>query len=117
MYPASTKVGVTIIVVALAGGIVIVVASTARHGASSPEVTTSLQFAAPPQIVHTAEWYVAHPDVLKADEARCGSDAASIPQAACQNTASADQQLLAAQLQQAAAANAAAAKTSSPKTP
>lgn len=114
MYSASMKIGVVIIAIAFAGGTVIVAESTGRHGTP---VATSLQFTPPPQTVHTAAWYVAHPDVLKADEARCGSDAASIPQAACQNTASADQQLLAAQLQQAAAANAAAAKTSPPKTP
>jgi hypothetical protein len=116
MYPASIKIGVTIIAIALAGGAVIVAESTGRHGAS-PSVTTSLQFPASQQTVHTADWYVAHPDILKTDEARCGGDAASISPAACQNAASADQQLLAAQLQQAAVANAAAAKTSLPKTP
>jgi hypothetical protein len=107
MYPASMKIGVGIIAVALAGGTVIVIEN---HGTRSSAVP-------PPKIVHTADWYVAHPDVLKADDARCGGDAASIPQTACQNAATADQRLLAQQLQGAASANAAAAKTPSPTVP
>jgi hypothetical protein len=101
------KIGIGIIVVALAGGAVIVVET---HGTQS-------HLAPPAQTVHTADWYVAHPDILKADDARCGGDAASIPQAECQNAATADQRLLAQQLRGAASANAAAAKSPAPTTP
>jgi hypothetical protein len=107
MYPASMKIGIGIIAVALAAGTVIVIEN---HGTRSSAVL-------PPQTVHTADWYVAHPDVLKADDARCGGDAASIPQAACQNAATADDRLLSQQLQGAASANAAAAKTPAPNAP
>jgi hypothetical protein len=107
MYPVSMKIGISIIAVAFAGGAVFAIEN---HGQQSHRV-------APAETVHTADWYVAHPNMLKADDARCGSDAASIPVAACQNAATADQRLLAQQLQQAAATNAAAAKSSEPKTP
>ena len=107
MYPASMKIGISIVAIALAGGAVIVIGN---HRTPSPT-------APPPQAVHTADWYVAHRDILKADDARCGGDAASIPQAACQNAATADQRLLAQQLQGAASANAAAAKTPATNTP
>lgn len=49
--------------------------------------------------VHTADWYVAHPAVLKADSARCGGNAASLSPAACQNVAAAEEQLAPSQLQ------------------
>lgn len=107
IHPSSVKIGAGIIAVALAGGVLIVVEN---HGRQLPAVPA-------PQTVHTADWYVAHPDVLKADDARCGSDAASIPQAACQNAATADQRLLAQQLQAAASANPVAVKTPSPTAP
>jgi hypothetical protein len=56
-----------------------------------------------PETVHTADWYVGHPDVLKQDEGRCAGDAATISQAACQNVDSADNQLGVSEMQRAAA--------------
>jgi hypothetical protein len=58
-----------------------------------------------PETVHSASWYVAHPDIAKQDEEKCGGDAGTIPQAACQNVESAEEQLLAQGLAQAAATN------------
>ncbi len=107
IHPLSMKIGAGAIAVALAAGVLIVVENHRRQMPLIPA----------PQTVHTADWYVAHPDILKADDARCGGNAASIPQTACQNAATADQRLLSQQLQGAASANAAAGKTSSPSTP
>lgn len=56
--------------------------------------------------VHTADWYVAHPDVLKEDERKCAGDASVMPQAACQNVSSADARLTALEMQKAAPENA-----------
>lgn len=116
MLAQSKLIGLGVVAVGVvASAAVIIVNHTSR---SSAPVSVSINVPAPPsETVHTADWYVAHPDVLKADDARCGNDAASIPQAACQNAASADQKILAAQLGQAAAANANAAKSQPPKTP
>jgi hypothetical protein len=115
--PAQSKlIGLGIIAVGVVASAAVVIVNHANH--SPTPVSVSINVPAPPsETVHTADWYVAHPDVLKADDTRCGDDAASIPQAACQNAASADQRILAAQLGQAAAANANAAKSQPPKTP
>lgn len=69
--------------------------------------------AATAPVIHTADWYVAHPGVLKVDEHRCAGDASSMTPAACQNAASADARLTVLQMQNAAAANG-AASTSNP---
>ena len=107
MFGTSMKIGIGIIALALAGGTVMMFE---HHGKQS-------SIAPPTETVHTTDWYVAHPDALKADDARCGSDSASIPQTACQNAATADDRLLSQQLQQAASGNAAAAKNPTPKAP
>lgn len=46
-----------------------------------------------PEVVHTSDWYLAHRDVLAADEKRCAGDAASISPAACQNVNNAVNQI------------------------
>jgi hypothetical protein len=71
----------------------------------------------PTAIVHTASWYVAHPDIAKQDEARCGDNAATISQAACQNVEAAEEQLLAVQMRNAAAENSASTKSNAMKVP
>ena len=109
----SKFIGLAIIGIGTAAGMVVIAVDHTGH----PAGTSVGSIPAPPPVVHTADWYVAHPDVLKEDDARCAGDAASIPQAACQNAATADQRLLASQLGQAAAANAAAGKISQPKAP
>lgn len=82
-------------------------------GSSTTIVEPSGTASAP--VVHTADWYVAHPDVLKEDEKKCAGDASVMPQAACQNVSSADARLTALEMQKAADENAAppASKTAS----
>jgi hypothetical protein len=71
----------------------------------------------PAAAVHTASWYVAHPAIAKTDEARCGDNAASISQAACQNVESAEEQLLADEMHQAAMSNSANANPNAAAAP
>ncbi len=113
----SKYIDIGIVGIGVAVGVVFEVINHGDHPASAPLVSINPSSGAPTQVVHTADWYVMHPDVLKADDIKCGSDAASISQAACQNAATADQRLLTAQLGQAAATNAAAEKSSEQKTP
>ncbi len=116
MFAQSRLVGLGIITVGVVASTAIIIVNRTNH--SPVPASVSINVPAPPsETVHTADWYVAHPDVLKVDDARCGGDAASIPQTACQNAASVDQRILAAQLGQAAAANANAAKSQSAKAP
>jgi hypothetical protein len=72
---------------------------------------------APTAVVHTASWYVAHRDIAKQDEARCGDNAATISQAACQNVESAEEQLLADQMRSATTENSSSTKSSAVKVP
>ena len=46
-----------------------------------------------PEVVHTSDWYLAHRDVLAADEKSCAGDAASISPVACQNVNNAVSQI------------------------
>jgi len=96
---------------AAVGGVIILVGVGALivfSNMSSPHMLGSSQkiLVVPPAQapeIHTAAWYVAHPDVLKVDEQRCAGDAATLPQAACQNIASADAQVAGADYAKAAA--------------
>ena len=116
MFAQSKLAGLGVIVVGVAASTAVVIVNRMNHSPVPASVSINVPVA-PSEMVHTADWYVAHPAVLKVDDARCGDDAASIPQAACQNAASADQRILAEQLGQAAAANANAAKSQPPKMP
>lgn len=115
MLPQSKLIGIGIVAAGVIGGVAIIIVNHTSRPQLPASVSTNALL--PAEIVHTADWYVAHPDVLKTDEARCGGDAASIPLAACQNVATAEQTLLAQQLKSAAAANAALAKTPASKSP
>jgi hypothetical protein len=116
VFTSAKIIGISIVLLGgVAGAILIVVYSD--HSSESPPASMSSVPPSPIGTVHTADWYIAHPAELKADDARCGSDAASIPQTACQNAATADQRLLAAQLGQAAAINASADKNAAAKGP
>jgi hypothetical protein len=86
----SLKIGVAVIIVAAAGGSVL---ALHRYGSSSTVVPASVIAVVLPDSIHTADWYVTHPDVLKQDEGRCAGDAGTISQASCQNVASADDQI------------------------
>jgi hypothetical protein len=108
-------------VIILAVGIVIIlfVHLSPSHRAES-SIQAVVSPATPSATFHSAQWYVAHPSVLKADEQRCAGDASTMTQAACQNVASADVQLAGADYAKAAAAlnaESSADKTSAPKSP
>jgi hypothetical protein len=104
MTPQTTKIAVVVILSAGAGAVVGIshLGRPSHAPTPSPQETVT---APSPVIVHTAAWYVAHPDILKQDEQRCAGDAASLPQAACQNAASADFQISEIDMKNAAAAN------------
>jgi hypothetical protein len=72
------------------------------HSISQPRPEISQVMLAPE--VHSAAWYVRHPDVLKQDEQRCAGNAGTMTPAACQNVASADAQLAGADYANAVAA-------------
>jgi hypothetical protein len=107
----------SLIVIAGCGGLYLVVVQ--GHSGSSIIDRQSVEVPAllPPRI-HSAAWYVKHPDILKQDERRCAGDAGTMTPAACQNVASADAQLAGADYATAAAAfNAPPPQNSKPKTP
>jgi hypothetical protein len=114
-----TRIQIIIGVVAIAGvsGLI----GSIEYGAHRSSSTVSGQgqvFELPPTaIVHTASWYVAHPDIARQDEARCGDNAATMSQAACQNVESAEEQLLAVQMRNAAAENSSSTKSNVMKAP
>ena len=54
--------------------------------------------------VHSAAWYLHHPDILKQDEQRCAGNAGTMTPAACQNVASADAELAGVDYENAVAA-------------
>lgn len=96
----SFRVVAPVVVIALIGAgatayVVRLSSPKARYSLPPPLLITP-PAAAP---VHTADWYVAHPDVLKADSSKCGGNAASLSPAACQNVAAAEEQLAPSQLQ------------------
>ena len=107
----STKVLIGIIAIVVgAGGVVLISHQGHNWGQSGAMLNLPSTSTA-----HTEAWYVAHPDIAKQDEERCGGDSASLPQADCQNDASAEEELLVKQLQTQAATNSAAANN--PKAP
>jgi hypothetical protein len=54
------------------------------HFGSSPAPVEPVVVVAP-DVIHTADWYLAHRDVLKVDEQRCVGNASTISPAECQN--------------------------------
>jgi hypothetical protein len=115
--PLGIKITIGILVIALGGGAVIVIGDQGRSSNTIGPGAPGVSLVVPPEPVHTAAWYVAHPDNAKQDEDRCGGDAASISPAACQNVASAEQQLFANEMKNAAAANGATGASNNSKTP
>jgi hypothetical protein len=91
--PLTAKMAFGVMVLVLGAGVVITIPALKRHQNSKALSPASMAIIVPSEIVHSAAWYVAHPAMLKQDETRCAGDAASIPQAACQNADSADLQL------------------------
>jgi hypothetical protein len=107
----SIKLAIGVLAIAIGSGAVILISHQNRNSGQSE--TVPMNPGVP--IIHTEAWYVAHPNIAKQDEDRCGGDAASLPQAACQNVASAEEELLVQQLQTQATAN--SAPVNSPKAP
>lgn len=118
--PAPAKIAIGLIIIFVGGGAVILFSNLSPSHKTGLSVGAVVNPGPPPPIVHSAAWYVAHLDVLKADEQRCAGDAATITQAACQNVASADAQLASADYAKAAAtlnAESTSGKTLNQKSP
>jgi len=107
-----------VIVIAGCGGLYLVVIQSHTTNSGIQRQSVVVPALAPSQI-HSAEWYVKHPNILKQDEQRCAGDAATMTPAGCQNVASADAQLAGADYATAAAAFNAPppSQNSKPKTP
>jgi hypothetical protein len=103
MKPAATKLSIGFLVILAGGGCVGVLSELSHRQQTGPSETIAINQPPPPPTIHSAEWYVAHPDVLKVDEQRCAGDASAMTLAACQNVASADTQLAVADYAKAAA--------------
>jgi hypothetical protein len=101
MRLVAGRIAIAAVLILIGGGLAVYILNWPGNVAKPPALE------APPSrpIVHSAAWYVAHPDILHEDERRCAGDAATISRAACQNVASADAQLNVIEMQNAAAAN------------
>jgi hypothetical protein len=103
MKPTATKFLIGFLVILAGGGCVGVLSELSHsHQTGMSEQVIIIQ-PPPPPAIHSAAWYVAHPEVLKVDEQRCAGDASAMTPAACQNVASADTQLAVADYAKAAA--------------
>jgi len=107
--------GVAVIVAA--GGVITKVGYDMHLSGSASSRPTGVPQPASIAAVHTAGWYVAHPDIAKEDDARCGDNAATISPAACQNVESAEEQLFADEMRSAALSNNTSAKPNATKAP
>jgi len=107
--------GVAVIV---AAGVVITKVGYDMHMSGSASYRpTGVPQPASIAVVHTADWYVAHPDIAKQDDARCGDNAATISLAACQNVESAEEQLLADEMRNAVSSNSTSVKPNAIQAP
>jgi hypothetical protein len=109
MRHVAAKVLVAVLLAASGGGAVVFF----RYRASNTPKPAALVAIPQSSEVHTADWYVAHADVLHQDGQRCAGDAATISPAACQNVASAESRLYVIEMRKAAAANAAPPRANS----
>ena len=116
-YPSRIQIIVAVVAIAGVSGLIGGIEYSAHRSGRSISGQGQVFELSPTAIVHTASWYVAHPDIAKQDEARCGDNAATISQAACQNVESAEEQLLAVQMRNAAAQNNALTKSNAMKVP
>lgn len=115
IYPSRLQVIIGLAVIIAGTGVIFGVDFNMRS--SRNEASGQAGLSTPAAAVHTANWYVAHPAIAKRDEARCGDNAASISQAACQNVESAEEQLLADEMHQAAMSNSANANPNAAAAP
>jgi hypothetical protein len=92
-----------LIVISGCGALYLVVDRSQSDGSIASPSTEMSPVSLSPE-VHSAAWYVGHPNVLKRDERRCAGNAEMMTPAACQNVASADAQLAGTDYENAAAA-------------
>jgi hypothetical protein len=85
--------GVAIIIIASAAALVI------SRLSREPSHLSGASSSPPAAMVHDAAWYVAHPQAMQMDEAKCQRNDGGIPIQACQNITSAEQQSMSSQLQ------------------
>jgi hypothetical protein len=114
-YPSKMQSIFGVLAVASVSGLLGGIEYGVHHSGRALSVHWQIFELAPTAVVHTASWYVAHPDIAKQDEARCGDNAATISQVACQNVESAEEQLLANQMRSAATENSSSTKSSAVK--
>ena len=96
MSPISTKVSIGIVLIVFGSGTVLVLGHK-WNSTGAPEITLTAPLATK---IHSSSWYIAHQDVLKADEATCANDIAALPQADCENADTAENQIYGAELNQ-----------------
>ncbi|WP_284259128.1 hypothetical protein [Acidocella aquatica] len=115
IYPSRLQIIIGVAVIIAETGVILGVDFNMRSSRNA--APGQARMSVPAADVHTASWYVAHPAIAKSDEARCGDNAASISQAACQNVESAEEQLLADEMHRAAMSNSANAKPNAAPAP
>ncbi len=93
MVAPKTAIGIAVIIVASAAALVI--GHLSREPLRLPGASSSL----PTVTVHDATWYVAHPQAMQMDEAKCHRNDGEVSIQACQNINSAEQQVGSSQLQ------------------
>lgn len=87
---SGSRILIGVAIVCAGGGLAVFVVENGRH--PSPPVP-------PISILHTADWYLAHPDVLKNDATKCDRNDGELPQPACENVDAAQSRLAPSQLQ------------------
>ena len=101
MRPLAGKISIAVVLMLIGGGMAIYIGN---RPANVPKPSVPEAAPATP-VVHSAAWYVAHPDVFREDEKRCAGNATTMSVATCQNVASADAQLNLIEMRNAATAN------------
>ena len=91
----SSKIAIGIAVIVVAAVALLVIGYLSREPSRLPGASSSLQTVT----VHDATWYVAHPQAMQMDEAKCQRNDGEIPIRACQNIMSAEQRVGPSQLQ------------------
>jgi len=96
MIPSTMNVAIGIGAIIIGGGIVIMIAYEGGKAGGSRVMSVTPAS----QVIHSAQWYVAHPDALKSDEKECEENIGSISEANCENTNSAENIIYANELGQ-----------------
>ncbi len=115
--PSRLQIIFGVAVIVAAGAVIAGIGYDIDLSGSAPSGQTGVPQPAPVAAVHTAGWYVAHPDIAKQDDARCGDDAATISPAACQNVELAEEKMLADEMRNAVLSNSASVKPNAIQAP